>query len=128
MRRRLGPLIAALVLAALPGWRGSVVPGSAPHARDATALAERGRLLIERQQCGACHRIPGVAQADGARAPTLERFGRRSYIAGSLPNDAATLARWIVAPRALRPDTPMPALGVAEADARAMAAYLLSLT
>jgi cytochrome c2 len=37
------------------------------------------------------------------------------------------LERWIVDPPALVPATAMPSVGVAEHDARNMAAYLLSL-
>jgi len=88
---------------------------------------ERGRHLAERYACGACHRIPGVEAARGTLGPPLDGFGRRSYIAGRLPNGAALLARWIVDPPALVPGTAMPRLGVAPAEASDIAAYLLSL-
>lgn len=88
---------------------------------------ERGARLLVQYQCGACHTIPGVPGARGPLGPTLQGFGRRAYIAGQLPNDEPTLLRWIVDPRSLLPATPMPAMGANEADARAMAAYLLSL-
>jgi mono/diheme cytochrome c family protein len=129
MAHVLGHAAVALVLAATPGWHAGIVTPPAPSASsERSASAERGRLLIERRHCGACHRIPGVAHAVGTLAPSLAQFGRRSYIAGTLPNDAPTLARWIVEPRSLRPDAAMPTLGVSEAEARAMAAYLLGLT
>jgi cytochrome c len=128
MAHVLGHAAVALVLAAAPGWHAGVVAPAVWSASERSASAERGRLLIERRQCGACHRIPGVAHAVGTRAPSLAHFGRRSYIAGTLPNDAPTLARWIVAPHSLRPDAAMPTLGVREDEARAMAAYLLGLT
>jgi len=91
------------------------------------AGAERGRQLLAQYQCGSCHGIPGVASAGGGVASSLEGFGRRSYIAGRLPNRADVLARWIEQPKALVPDTAMPAMGVSPADARDMAAYLLEL-
>ena len=75
-------------------------------------------------QCGSCHTIPGVAAARGVQGPSLEAFGKRSYIAGHIPNRAEALARWISAPQSLVPDTAMPSMGVAAADARDMAAYL----
>jgi len=84
----------------------------------------RGQRLLAQYQCGSCHAIPGVAAARGEQGPTLQAFGRRSYIAGHLPNQPDTLARWIVAPSALVPDTAMPSMGVSPADARDMAAYL----
>lgn len=61
------------------------------------------------------------------QGPTLEAFGRRSYIAGRIPNQGDNLARWIVEPSALVFDTTMPSMGVSPAQARDMAAYLGSL-
>ena len=87
----------------------------------------RGRELLARYHCGACHEIPGVAASRGRVAPSLDAFGRRSYIAGRIASDAATLARWIVEPAALVPGTLMPSMGASPDDARAMAAYLLTL-
>jgi len=88
---------------------------------------ERGRSLLAQYQCGSCHAIPEVPAARGRTGPTLAAFGRRSYIAGQVPNRPEQLARWIVAPAELVPGTTMPAMGVSPADARDMAAYLLSL-
>ena len=90
----------------------------------AGADADRGQRLLMQYQCGSCHTIPGVAAARGVRGPSLEAFGKRSYIAGRIPNRAEALARWISAPQALVPDTAMPNMGVSNADARDMAAYL----
>jgi cytochrome c len=88
---------------------------------------ERGRALLAQYQCGSCHAIPGVASAGGEVAQPLKHWGRRSYIAGRLPNRADMLAQWIAAPQSLVPGTLMPSMGVAPTDAQAMAAYLLSL-
>ena len=74
--------------------------------------------------CGECHTVPGVEAAAGLRAVTLESFGRRSYIAGHVPNRPQLLVRWIVEPASLVPATSMPAMGVSERDARDIAAYL----
>ena len=90
----------------------------------AGADADRGQRLLMQYQCGSCHTIPGVASARGVQGPSLEAFGKRSYIAGRIPNRAEALARWISAPKSLVPDTAMPSMGVAAADARDMAAYL----
>ncbi|MDM0028317.1 c-type cytochrome [Variovorax sp. J31P216] len=98
-----------------------------PHAIGPEAQLERGRTLMAHYQCGSCHAIPEVAAARGQNGPPLAAFGRRSYIAGHLPNRPETLARWILDPAALVPDTPMPAMGVSPADARDMAAFLLAL-
>lgn len=88
---------------------------------------QRGQRLLTQYQCGSCHTIPGIAAARGRQGPTLEAFGRRSYIAGRIPNQADQLARWIVEPAALVSDTSMPSMGVSPAQARDMAAYLGSL-
>jgi cytochrome c2 len=88
---------------------------------------ERGQRLLAQYQCGSCHGIPGVQASSGQRGPSLDKFGRRSYIAGRVPNGPDTLQRWLQDPQSLIPGTPMPDLGVPAADARDMAAYLLSL-
>jgi cytochrome c2 len=98
-----------------------------PVSADAPHDVERGRRLLTQYQCGSCHVIPGVAGAVGRTAPPLAAFGRRSYIAGRVPNEGDALVRWIIAPRAVLPDATMPAMGAGEADARAMAAYLQRL-
>ena len=98
-----------------------------PRDRAPSAQRERGRLLLAQYQCGSCHTIPDVQAARGRTGPTLAAFGRRSYIAGHVPNGAEPLVRWIVAPAALVPGTTMPAMGVSPEDARDMAAYLLAL-
>lgn len=87
----------------------------------------RGQRLLTQYQCGSCHAIPGIAAARGTRGPNLEAFGKRSYIAGRIPNRPDALARWIVAPAALVPDTAMPSMGVSGHEARDMAAYLGAL-
>lgn len=103
-----------------------VLNGCAPAAGEAQRI-ERGQRLLAHYQCGACHSIPQVPAARGRIGPPLERWGGRSYIAGHLPNGADTLARWIAEPQALVPGTAMPDMGVSDVDARAMAAYLMSL-
>lgn len=97
------------------------------HAEVPAAQLERGRQLMAQYQCGSCHTIPGVLDARGLAASPLGGFGRRSYIAGRIPNDPQLLQAWIVDPRALVPDTRMPAMGVSRHQARDIAAYLLAL-
>lgn len=94
--------------------------GGGPEARN-------GRLLLRQFGCGDCHRIPGVAEAEGTAGPPLGALGRRIYLAGLLPNTTDNLVRWIRAPQSVDPATTMPDLSVGEAHARDMAAYLSSL-
>ncbi len=98
-----------------------------PHATASPGQIERGQRLLAQYQCGTCHAIPGIDAARGAAGPPLAAFGRRSYIAGHVPNSPDTLTRWIVAPSALVPGTTMPSMGVSVGDARDIAAYLLTL-
>jgi cytochrome c2 len=91
------------------------------------ARVERGRALLAQYQCGSCHSIPGVPASRGQFAQSLAQWKHRSYIAGRLPNRPDVLARWIAAPQGMVPGTPMPSMGVAPADAEAMAAYLFTL-
>jgi cytochrome c2 len=108
-------------------WLAACDSGVPAPARVAGGEALRGKLLLAQYQCGACHQIEGVAAARGRNGPPLDSFGRRSYIAGSVPNTPETLVRWIVDPAVVKPGTPMPAMGVSAHDARHMAAYLYSL-
>ena len=119
----------SVLAAALPAWLAGCDQGPLPlpHAATSASQQDLGRRLLAQYQCGSCHAIPGVDAARGLDGPPLDGFGRRSYIAGHVPNAADALARWIVEPHALAPGTPMPAMGVGPDDARAMAAYLLAL-
>jgi cytochrome c1 len=66
-------------------------------------------------------------EATGRVGPPLTGFGTRVYIAGTVPNDPDALVQWIRDPRSLQPRTAMPDVGVSEADARHLAAYLYTL-
>jgi cytochrome c1 len=92
---------------------------------EAPSDREKGRLLLRQFGCGECHRIPGVAGAQGDVGPPLVRMGHRAYLGGVLPNSPENLARFIRHPRQFDPRTTMPDLGVTEEHARQMAAYLL---
>lgn len=68
--------------------------------------------------------MPG---ADVHVGPPLDGFGRRTLIAGRLPNTPESLVRWLQDPQAVKPGSAMPALGVSDAHAREMAACLSTL-
>ena len=88
---------------------------------------ENGRLLLRQFPCGSCHSIPGVANARGKVGPPLDRVAKRVYLAGVLPNTPANMQAFIRDPRIADPRTAMPDLGVTEAHARDMVAYLYTL-
>lgn len=118
-------VLALVSLSACDG--ASALMRSAVGKRETKGDTQRGQRLLAQYQCGSCHAIPGVAASQGNTAAPLDAFGKRSYIAGRIPNSAEALARWIVSPAALIPDTPMPSMGVSEGEARDMAAYLGTL-
>lgn len=91
---------------------------------DGDVSAGREALIV--YDCGACHMIPGIPDADAYVGPPLNKYEQRHYIAGNLPNTADNLIDWIQNPQAIEPGTAMPALGVSESEARNIAAYLYS--
>jgi cytochrome c oxidase subunit 2 len=91
-----------------------------------TGLAAEGKALYVASACVGCHTIRGVSA--GTLGPDLTHFGSRTTLgAGIAPNDLEALAVWIRNPEALKPGVKMPKLGLTPSQARALAAYLLSL-
>ena len=88
---------------------------------------KEGAQHLVRFGCGSCHTIPGIAGAHGKVGPSLEGIASRSYIAGQLSNQPLNLEHWVQHPHAIHPDTLMPELGLTDAQARDIIAYLYSL-
>lgn len=88
---------------------------------------DRGRAAIDKYGCNACHSIPGISGPKGMVGPTLDHIGSRAYIAGKFANNPETLIKWLQNPPAFDPNTAMPNMGVTEADAKDIAAYLYTL-
>ena len=89
-----------------------------------TADPDNGRRVIQRLGCGACHRIDGIGWPQGVLAPRISAMQDRGLIAGRLPNNPETLARFVRDAPSLVPGTPMPAMPMSEQEARDVAAYL----
>jgi cytochrome c1 len=106
---------AACTEAAEPVW---IVPGGD---------ARRAPALMRAFGCAACHSIPGIPNADGNVGPPLSGFGRRTYIAGMLSNTPQNLIRWLRNPQGVVPGNAMPNMGVTDAQARDLAAYLYTI-
>lgn len=68
-----------------------------------------------------------ILVAVGAVGPPLPGVGRRTCVAGEVPNTPRFMVRWIENPQAIEPGTAMPNLGVSDAQARDIAAYLYTL-
>jgi cytochrome c oxidase subunit 2 len=89
-------------------------------------VAAEGKAIFARSACVGCHTIRGVSA--GVLGPDLTTFGSRGMLgAGLLPSTPQTVAAWVKDAGAIKPGVKMPALGLSDAEARAVAAYLLSL-
>ncbi len=86
-----------------------------------------GAHLIRKFGCGTCHTIPGIADADGFVGPPLNAIGRRGYLAGKLQNTPDNMVKWLRDPQAVVPGNVMPNMGVDQAQARDITAYLYTL-
>jgi cytochrome c len=126
-RGRLARLALCLAVTAGAGAGCSVADGRVSAAEVLDSSPGRGPELIEAYGCGSCHVIPGVQSANGLVGPPLTSFGRRTFIAGQVPNTGPNLQQWIVDPQSIEPGTAMPDLGVSPLDARDIAAYLFTL-
>lgn len=72
----------------------------------------RGRELFLSLACAACHTVKGTS-AGGKVGPELTRIGSKADIAGVLrPVNEENLKRWIRDPKAVKPGTLMPTLGL----------------
>ena len=89
--------------------------------------AGRGRDLIVRVGCAACHVIPGIDWPQGKVGPSLEGFAARPLVAGRLRNEPETLARYIRNAPDFTPRSGMPPMPLTEQEARDVAAYLYTL-
>jgi cytochrome c2 len=111
-----------LVLAAAAVVAGGCGSGTAQQPVPG-AHSANGKRLIEYYGCGACHVIAGITP-QGRTGPSLVSFAGNRQIAGTLPNTAANLVRWIERPQRIRPGNDMPDLGIGPPGAKDIAAYL----
>ena len=119
----IGRAMAASALLLVSGCQQTAV---APQSV-AGADAGRGRKVVERVACGACHVIPGVPWPQGRVGPSLDGFARQALVAGRFPNEPDILARFVRDAPSLAPQTGMPAMPITEQEARDVAAYLYTL-
>lgn len=88
---------------------------------------QHGKELIQAYGCGACHIIPGIRNARGLVGPPLILFAERTMVAGEVPNTPENLVKWVQNPPSIEPNTAMPDLGLSQAQAQDIAAYLYTL-
>ena len=106
-------LIPALAIATLFGGCGS----------EQLDDSERGQIALRQYTCYACHSIPGVVGPQATVGPPLNDLARRVYVA-NLKNTRENLKFFIQHPQRVDPNGAMPDLGVTDADADDMIAYL----
>jgi cytochrome c len=132
MTGRICGLAAAALVLALAGCNDERTLPNGGFALSATPAEingnpQRGAQLIGSYGCSSCHTIPGIEGANGVVGPPLYFFARRTYIAGMLPNNPDNLVAWIKDPQAIIPGNVMPDMGVTNADANDIAAYLYTI-
>ena len=96
-----------------------------PQAAAPNPQYAEGEKLFTAKGCIACHSLVAVNAPKGMVGPNLANVGARSYIAaGTLKNTDENLAHWIRDPQGIKKGVLMPNLGVTEAEAQALVAYL----
>jgi cytochrome c1 len=99
----------------------------APLPAPVTAAAPAERLFVD-SGCGGCHTLSGVAGATGVAGPNLTNVSLRPTLAGNtIPNTPETLARFLLEPASVAPDTRMPSVGLTPHEAQQLAAFLFGL-
>lgn len=91
-------------------------------------LAVKGKEVMTKQDCIACHSIDGTA-LKAKVGPNLTNVGARQTIAaGMYPNEDSYLKQWIRDPQSLKPGVTMPAHAkLTDDELTAIVAYLRSL-
>jgi len=98
-----------------------------PAVAPVTAEQIRGRDLFIEKSCAMCHAIDGTP-AQARHAPDLTHLATRTTIgAGTLDNDTARRAAWILDPQQFKPGAKMPSENLAPGELTALNAYLGSL-
>ena len=106
---------------------------SKPPASPAASIggdATAGRQLFVTKGCVACHKAPGVPEATGIVGPDLRGIGSpdtRSKIATLLDNTPENMKRWLLDPPSVKPGTSMPNLGLSDAEATNLTAFMETL-
>lgn len=117
------PLLVAAALATLAGCTSA----EEEAARLTGGDPGQGAHLIRKYGCSACHTIPGIEGTRGMIGPPLNGIAARTYLGGQLPNTPDNMMRWIRDPQSIARGTAMPDVGVSDAEARHIAAYLYTL-
>jgi cytochrome c oxidase subunit 2 len=105
-------------------WRQHQLGEAAPPASEAE---RKGLAVFMSSSCILCHAIQGT-DAAATVGPDLTHLASRATIAaGTLENNPANLASWILEPQRLKPGAMMPATSLPPQDLAALTTYLASL-
>jgi cytochrome c2 len=123
--KRLPLLLVTLILAlACRETPAAQQPPPPPVAGDAA----RGKQLIAQYACNVCHIVPGTQGPQGALGPSLAGVASRPAISqGTVQNTPANLRQFIQNPSSLNPQSAMPPIGLPDADAQDLTAFLMTL-
>jgi cytochrome c oxidase subunit 2 len=91
------------------------------------ADVRRGRDVFLATTCAVCHTVRGTDAAATAGPDLTHLASRRMIAAGTLPNDARSLKRWIRDPQAVKPGANMPPSELPDVDLDALVAWLETL-
>ena len=91
------------------------------------ASAARGQAVFAAATCPVCHTVRGTDAAVTVGPDLTHVASRRMIAAGTLPNDRASLRRWIRDPQAVKPGAQMPRSDLPDADLDALVAWLETL-
>jgi cytochrome c oxidase subunit II len=107
-------------------WRNEQrLPAVELDSGDTNALARRASFL--QAGCAACHTVRGTV-ATGQLGPDLTHLASRlTLAAGSFPNSADNLLRWITDPQSHKPGSAMPTAPLTPSQLQSVAQYLSSL-
>lgn len=90
-------------------------------------VTRRGQEVFLASSCVMCHAIAGTPAGSRIGPDLTHLAGRRTLAAGTLPNNRANLAGWIVDPQGIKPGVLMPPSRLDGADLAALLIYLESL-
>lgn len=108
-------------------FRAWVENQRAPADTPRTELERAGKQAFVDNACISCHTIEGTV-ARGQIGPDLTHVASRKTIgAGILPNDSASMVRWLEDPQAVKPANVMKIPDLDEQAIRELVAYLQSL-
>lgn len=95
--------------------------------KPADSLQLAGERVFLSGTCAMCHTISGTGAGSNNGPDLTHLASRRTIAAGTLPNNAESLASWILAPQGVKPGAKMPPTYLDPPALQALLAYLQNL-